>query len=320
MASAKQTLVFAAGIILFYISLKAAQQERYRKYLEIILFLTVVYSLVIAGVALYQHFALQIIRPRSIVGRPTYAARYLELSVPIVIALLSTKDLGSRFVKGLLILALICLLGGLFVTFTRGAWVATTIVILLMIIVNKQYKWFALGVVAMLPATVSNNYGVNRLFSIFQLHHEHNIERLNGWTSSLQIIKDHPWTGIGFDTFKQVYPAYMLPQAREVLAHAHNTPLVLATEGGIFTALFFFCFFVAAMLYIIYGYRTIGSSYYRNLVLGLACAAVALMINGAVDYAFTRSGVWAIFIFQLGFCLGLVRCFGFKNHHHIINN
>ncbi|KYZ76407.1 hypothetical protein AXX12_08210 [Anaerosporomusa subterranea] len=320
MASVKKVMIFAAGIILFYVSYKAAQQGKYRKYLEVILFLTVAYALVIAGVLLYQHFALNIKRPRSIVGNVNYAANYLELSIPIAIALLSTKDFGNKFVKGLLSLTLLGLLAGLFFTFTRGAWIATAIVILVMVVVNKQYKWLALGSVAAIPTIISSNYGIRRFFSIFQMNHQNNIERLYGWTSSLQIIRDYPWTGIGFGTFKQVYPTYMLPQAKEILAHAHSTPLVLATEGGLFTAIFFFCFFFAAMVYIICGYRTIGSSYYRNLVLGLACAAIALIINGTVDYAFTRSEVWALFISQLGFCLGLVRCFGFKNQHQIINS
>lgn len=311
--SAEKLTVFAAGIILFYASYKATQKERIRKALEILLFLTIAYSFVIASVLLYQHFVLHIIRPRSIVGKVNYAARHLELSIPVIIALLGAKNFGNKFVKGLLCLTLIGLLGGLFVTFTRGAWIATAIVALLIIVANKQYKLLALGVIAIVPFIISSNYGISRLLSIFQLHHQTNIERLNGWMSSLQIIKDHPWTGIGFGNFQQVYPAYMLPHAKEVLAHAHNTLLVLATEGGLFTAISFTFFLSAAILYIICGYKTIDSSYYRNLVLGLACSAIALMINGLVDYAFTRDGVWAIFMFQLGFCVGLVRCFGSKN-------
>ena len=43
------------------------------------------------------------------------------------------------------------------------------------------------------------------------------------WGSGLQIMRDHPWTGVGINGVKGVYQAYKHPGAvRDQRGHLHN--------------------------------------------------------------------------------------------------
>ena len=56
--------------------------------------------------------------------------------------------------------------------------------------------------------------------------------RLQYWQSSLAMIADHPWLGVGPGQFQNTYTAYMLPTASEEIADPHNFLIeVWATAG-----------------------------------------------------------------------------------------
>ena len=56
--------------------------------------------------------------------------------------------------------------------------------------------------------------------------------RLQYWQSSLAMIADHPWLGVGPGQFQNAYTAYMLPTASEEIADPHNFLIeVWATAG-----------------------------------------------------------------------------------------
>jgi O-antigen ligase len=56
--------------------------------------------------------------------------------------------------------------------------------------------------------------------------------RLQYWQSSLAMIADHPWLGVGPGQFQNAYTAYMLPTASEEVADPHNFLIeVWATAG-----------------------------------------------------------------------------------------
>ena len=52
--------------------------------------------------------------------------------------------------------------------------------------------------------------------------------------AGLQMIADHPLTGVGPDVVKEIYPGYRDSRAVEaVVPHLHNNPLHIATERGV---------------------------------------------------------------------------------------
>lgn len=58
-------------------------------------------------------------------------------------------------------------------------------------------------------------------------------ERIAHWQSALEMARDHPWLGVGFDNYEAVYPAYALMEWQNPLGHAHNYYLNLLAETGI---------------------------------------------------------------------------------------
>jgi hypothetical protein len=56
--------------------------------------------------------------------------------------------------------------------------------------------------------------------------------RLEYWYSSLRMIGEHPWLGVGPGNFQSAYARYKLPQASETVADPHNFVLeAMATTG-----------------------------------------------------------------------------------------
>ncbi len=52
--------------------------------------------------------------------------------------------------------------------------------------------------------------------------------RLEYWQATLQMIRDHVWTGVGLGNFQSYYPLYKLEQASEIIADPHNWLLDIA--------------------------------------------------------------------------------------------
>ncbi len=58
-------------------------------------------------------------------------------------------------------------------------------------------------------------------------------ERIAHWQSALEMARDHPWLGVGFDNYEAAYSAYALMEWQNPLGHAHNYYLNLLAETGI---------------------------------------------------------------------------------------
>ena len=74
--------------------------------------------------------------------------------------------------------------------------------------------------------------------------------RVGIWVSTIAMIADHPFIGIGWGAFKDVYPNYdyYLKGTDVLIYHAHNIYLHYAAEIGIVGALTFFWVFFGTML------------------------------------------------------------------------
>lgn len=59
------------------------------------------------------------------------------------------------------------------------------------------------------------------------------LERLAHWQAASDMIRDHPWTGVGFSNYEPVYSQYALMNWPNALGHAHNYYLNVTAELGI---------------------------------------------------------------------------------------
>jgi O-antigen ligase len=109
--------------------------------------------------------------------------------------------------------------------------------------------------------------------------------RLSYWKTGLRMIRDNFWTGVGLGNFGAAYPKYQYLGAGDV-REAHNDPLQVFAETGVFGFLFFSAFW----LYFLFGgMRRILSEPIRRerwMLTGLFLGVTAFLLHSVVDFDF----------------------------------
>jgi len=125
--------------------------------------------------------------------------------------------------------------------------------------------------------------------------------RLDLWLSSLEMVRDHPFLGIGPDNFAYVYQTYLREGAvaEPNLSHPHNWILHVWLELGIL-GLFAFCWLIVRFWFSTREALTKTESPW--LIAGAAGAMADVLVHGFIDNSYFL--VDLAFVFWL--CLALV--------------
>jgi putative inorganic carbon (hco3(-)) transporter len=146
------------------------------------------------------------------------------------------------------------LASGLFLSFSRGAWLGAAAAIGIVIVFAPKRLWIgtALAAVALigliglssaglLPSAISERLAdAGTLLDIRDVRgvpiNDTNyalIERQAHWQAALNMLTEHPWTGVGFSNYQPLYEQYRLLNWPMPLGHAHNIYLNIAAETGV---------------------------------------------------------------------------------------
>lgn len=228
-------------------------------------------------------------RVRGFYGSPNNLALYLGRLLPLAVGILAWGQRGTR--RWLYGLAAAVLAAALFLTYSRGAWVVGVPVSLLFLAALRGRRAFvlAVGLVVLVAALVLAVVGPGRLTSLLDATQGTTFFRLQLWRSSLAMIADHPWLGVGLDNFLYQYRShYVLPTAWEEfnLSHPHNLVLDfwlrLGLPGLVVLAWVLVVFFRQGRRL----YRSLPEGSERLLALGLMAGMVNFLAHGLVDNAF----------------------------------
>ncbi len=142
----------------------------------------------------------------------------------------------------------------LYLSFSRGAWLGAAAAIGAVIVFAPRRLWIGLALAAaaligllslssagLLPSAVSERLAdAGTLFDIRDVRgvpiNDANyalIERQAHWQAALNMLTDHPWTGVGFSNYQPLYEQYRLLNWPMPLGHAHNIYLNVAAETGL---------------------------------------------------------------------------------------
>lgn len=138
---------------------------------------------------------------------------------------------------------------------------------------------------------------LDRFASIFST--QENQERLYTWISSLRMVKDHPFTGIGHGNYLFICDQYRTPYQNFTFtsrAHAHNILLQAAVVGGI-PLLVCFVYVWGVLFHSLYrAYRenTEADAEVQAITLGAFGSAIAFFIQGMFEHNFGDSEVVAM--------------------------
>ncbi len=179
----------------------------------------------------------------STLENPNVLAGYLDVFICLALGVLA--KVGGRTQKFAMLIAILMLAACLAMTYARGAYFTIAIVFIVYGII-QDWRILIFFLIASIGIFYYDESFVHRLTSIFELTDSSQGLRVGIWVSTLAMIADHPFIGIGWGAFKEIYPSYdyYLRGADVLIYHAHNIFLHYAAEIGIIGAMaFFWCFF-----------------------------------------------------------------------------
>ncbi len=238
----------------------------------------------------------------SVFDSPIILGQFLALSIPlglyVVLAIRGRWRLVYAGAVGLQGLALI-------LTWTRGSWMAVLISLLLLMTWWRRemlvlFLCLLIALPVLLPPVV-----VSRFLTTFDLEYGTNRYRQVIWATTLDMIRDHPLTGIGLGSaaFDAVYPYYMIAGTRSV--HTHNLFLQLALEMGL-VGLLAVIFFLGGLAVLVWRKLRAGPSPESGILAVLAIAVTGLMMQAMADHIWYSPKFMMFFWFILGVIMAMV--------------
>lgn len=180
------------------------------------------------------------------------AAGFLLAALPFGAALAWEGWIRRKgWFAGLAIGLSLVVLAGLFMTSSRGAWLALLGMLVLAGLVWVQRKWTrstplaqrsrrqfifwgAIGIAGIAAmAAIGMTGGLDRLVGSLPDPNGGIQSRTVLWREGWRIVQDYPFTGSGLMSFWLVHPVYALLIDVKFIAHAHNTFLEVWIEQGI---------------------------------------------------------------------------------------
>jgi O-antigen ligase len=241
--------------------------------------------------------------PAGSVGRvmgvyysPNHLALYLGRIWPVTLtlALCAAPPRWRRWAwVGVVVLGV-----ALYLTYSRGAWLLSVPAALAAVgwCYRRRLRWWVIACCLGALVLVASNVFLSRAVSHAALLDE---VRVPVWRSTMQMIADHPWLGVGLDGFRFVYPRYMRVEAwtEPLLYHPHNAWLDVAVRVGLPGAILF-AVLVACCVRGAVRWSQSARELQRAIAVGCLASLLAALSHGMVDSGY--------FLADLAWSLGLV--------------
>jgi hypothetical protein len=220
-------------------------------------------------------------RMLSVYPSPNNVGLYLGRIWPLLAAIALWGRGRRRILYGL---ALLPVMLALVLSFSRGALLLAVPAAILVMgwRAGGRWRWAVLGLVVVGALVLIPLMRVPRFASLLDLDQGGTFFRLELWQSSLALIRDHPWLGVGPGNFLEAYRTrYVLPSAWQEfdLEHPHNVYLDHWTRLGVLGVL------AGVGLQITFWRATWRRPKCDALTLGLIGSMAALLAHGLVDNA-----------------------------------
>jgi len=272
-------MLFATAAFFF-----AARPRRFRMFLHA----TVLVSAAISLYAILQAYEIEffldwktfdfgggIRRVTGSLGNPDYLAGYLAALLPLTLTLALARTGWAR-----LAFFIVTILQGaaLIFSFSRGAWVATAVTLMLLAASLTYVNWVRdpvlfrpgitrRGALAALAGMALLGVGLTiglwdeisaMVLRFAQVEEDTSVAtRPFFWRGAAAIWLNHPWLGTGLGTFPLYFPAFRpkelafhLPFQEFFVEHAHNEYLEILAETGAIGLFLYLALVVSTMVYI----------------------------------------------------------------------
>ncbi|MFC2053439.1 O-antigen ligase family protein [Chloroflexota bacterium] len=223
---------------------------------------------------------------------PNVLAGNLILLVPFGMAylLFGWRDI-NWLERSLAVISTFIISAIIFLTQTRGAWIALGVVLIVLLMLRWRWGWLFLVLVVVGTIWLFNFYGSKELLDA--LTSSTTIGGIEGrveiWSRAIFMIQDFPFTGIGMGLFSEVadslYPFFSSPGS---IPHAHNLFLQVAVDLGIpgliaWLAILLTVIFVSRQVF--YSGKTSHNTLLTAIGAALLCSQIALVTHGLLASA-----------------------------------
>ena len=179
-------------------------------------------------------------------------------------------------------------------TFTRSAWVGACAAFAVLLMIKDRRLLAALPVLVAISIAVAPARVTDRVYSMFDLKDPTNRDRVAMLRAGVQMVKDHPLTGLGPNMVRETYTMYRVPEAVEpVNIHLHNVPMQIAAERGI-PALLIWLGFVGVVGYDMI--KRLKTARHPSLAAAGLAALVSMLAAGMFEYNFGDSEFLMLFL------------------------
>ena len=236
----------------------------------------------------------------STLGNPNVLAAFLVMTAGLSIGW--STDVHRRDGKLALLLvaalSIVCIL----LTYSRGAWLALGVMGLLLLLSGRRpgrrSLMLSLAIIGIL-AFLAHESLLPRFRSILGMFNPADSSvalRWALWESTLAMINEHPWLGLGWGSYRFIYPEYdfFVQNPDVIIYHGHNTLLSLAAEIGLPGTLFFAVAWVIICLRSLQrGWRGVSTD--RGLYFGFFLAFGGMAAFSLTDHVLFNIQVTAVF-------------------------
>ena len=245
---------------------------------------------------LYQYFFMHTIAVQAFIKNVITLAGFFLLVIPLSFALFFGKKSNFFIITSFFILL------GIIFTLERSVWLGLVIAILTFFFVGRRSLTaltigvIILGLLFSFSPTLRQRARTLSHFRSYAIS-----SRFHQWQAGLEMMLDHPLTGVGLGNYDTIYKQYKFFEERKTYPHAHSNIVQIGAETGILGLSIFFWMMVSAFRGIWHKVRTTNTN---PLVFSLSMGALAAFLGfhfaGLFEYNFGDSEVQLLFWFILG--------------------
>jgi O-antigen ligase len=249
-----------------------------------------------AMVGLVQYAILNYGSERRLQGTLSHWMTYSG-TLMLVICAAAGRLLHDRRDRTWAAIVLPALVASLMLSFTRSAMVGAAAGVGVLLLIRDLRMLGILPLVAAVLIALAPAQVTERIYSTFDKNDPTNRDRVAMLEAGVEMLKEHPLTGVGPEMVGRVYPDYRVATAvQENNMHLHNVPMQIAAERGI-PALLMWIWFVGAA---IAGLRPLLRARRVRVFAATAAGAIAAMITaGMFEYNFGDSEFLMLFLILL---------------------
>lgn len=200
---------------------------------------------------------------------------------------------------------LVPLVAALALTQTRSHWLGVVCGAAVVLLALAPRWWWTLPVALIAGVKLAPERILARMFSIVNPHDPGNQGRLSMWRSGMDIIRDHPWVGVGCQDLLTLYRRYRYPDWTFESGHFHNNFIQVTVMTGWIGLAVFLGWHLAAVVQLVRSIR-VATGQDRALAAGAAAVFTALVVAGLFDFTFGDAEVVYQTYLGLGVALALL--------------